>query len=77
MPRLIVREVAEGKGLNQSQLQMRAGVTPALVNRYWHNRTDSVTLSALGKIAQALGVAPGALIVEELEREEENKSNVH
>ena len=65
MTRLIVREIAEKQGLNQSQLQMRAGVTPALLNRYWRNTTDSVTLEALGKIARALGVEPGALIVED------------
>jgi transcriptional regulator with XRE-family HTH domain len=73
MPRLIVKELAEKQGLNQSQLQMKAGVTPALVNRYWHNKTDSVTLSELGKIADALGVEPGALIVKE-EQERGNMS---
>jgi len=62
--RLIIKEVAEQQGLNQSQLQIKAGVTPALLNRYWRNRTDSVTLEALGKIARALGVKPGDLIVE-------------
>ena len=67
MPRLIVKEIATQQGFNQSQLQMRANVTPALLNRYWRNITDSITLSELGKIARALGVAPGALIVEDSE----------
>lgn len=70
MVRLVIKEIAEKQGLNQSQLQMKAGVTPALLNRYWRNTTDSVTLEALSKIARALGVQPGDLIVEEEARVE-------
>jgi transcriptional regulator with XRE-family HTH domain len=65
--RLIIDELAKQQGLNQSQLQIKAGVTPALLNRYWRNITDSVTLSELTKIAHALGVKPGDLIVEDSE----------
>ena len=65
MVRLIIKEIAEKQGLNQSRLQIKAGVTPALLNRYWRNATESVTLEALSKIARALGVKPGDLIVEE------------
>lgn len=64
MPRLIIKELAEEQGLNQSQLQIKAGVTPALMNRYWRNTAGKVTLSKLGKIARALGVATGALITD-------------
>ena len=67
MPRLIIKEIATQQGFNQSKLQMRANVTPALLSRYWNNKTDSVTLDELGKIARVLGVAPGALIVEDSE----------
>ncbi len=76
MPRLIVREVAEKQGLNQSRLQMKAGVTPALLNRYWHNTTDSVTLSELGKIARVLGVKSGDLLVDEEEEKQEVEHSV-
>ena len=63
MARLIIKEVARGRGINQSQLQLRAGVTPQLLNRYWNNHTRSVALDQLELIAKALGVRPGELIV--------------
>jgi transcriptional regulator with XRE-family HTH domain len=67
MARLIVKEIAEKQKLNQSQLQIKSGVTPALLNRYWHNTTESVTLEALSKIARALGVHPSELIADDSE----------
>lgn len=63
--RLIIKEIAQRQGLNQSQLQMKAGVTPQLLNRYWHNHTLSVAFEPLARIAKALGVKPGDLIVED------------
>jgi transcriptional regulator with XRE-family HTH domain len=63
MARLRIREIAEQKGIRQSHLQMEARVTPPLLNRYWHNKTDSVTLSALERIAKVLGVKMGELLV--------------
>lgn len=63
MIRLRISEVARSKGLNQSQLQIKAGVTPQLLNRYWHSHTQSVAFEPLEKIAIALGVKPGDLIV--------------
>lgn len=63
MARLRIKEIAEEKKLNQSQLQLKSGVTPPLLNRYWHNHTQSVALDPLEKIARALGVQPGDLIV--------------
>ncbi len=68
MARLVVKEVAEKQGLNQSQLQIRAGVTPALLNRYWRNATESITLVAFSKIARALGVSVRDLLVDDGER---------
>lgn len=56
MLRLRVKELAENKGLNRNQLQLRSGVTLPLLTRYWNNNTESVTLEALDKIARALGV---------------------
>lgn len=69
MIRLIINKVAKNQGLNQSQLQIKAGVTPQLLNRYWHNHTQSVAFEPLEKIAKALGVRPGDLI----EPEEDTK----
>lgn len=63
MIRLRISEVAKSRGLNQSQLQIKAGVTPQLLNRYWHSHTLSVAFEPLEKIAAALGVNPGDLIV--------------
>ena len=67
MAKLIIKEIAKSRGLNQSQLQLKAGVTPQLLNRYWNNNTSSVVLDALDKIAKALGVTPGELIVTDTE----------
>ncbi|HYT33855.1 MAG TPA: helix-turn-helix transcriptional regulator [Ktedonobacteraceae bacterium] len=63
MAKLIIKEVAKSRGLNQSQLGLKAAVTPQLLNRYWNNHTRSVALDQLELIAKALGVKPGDLIV--------------
>jgi DNA-binding Xre family transcriptional regulator len=42
---------------------MEAKVTAQLLYRYWHNFTKSVELEQLERIAKALGVEPGDLIV--------------
>lgn len=62
MIRLRIREVAKQRNMNQSQLQLKAQVTSQLLNRYWHNHTESAALEPLGKIAKALNVKPGDLI---------------
>ena len=67
MLRLRIKEVAEAQGLNRSQLQLKSGVTLPLLNRYWSNNTTEVKLDALYKIANALGVRAGDLIVGEEE----------
>jgi len=71
MAKLQVKEVAERRGINQSQLQIKSGVTLPLLSRYWKNRTDSVNLEAIEKIAKALGVKPGDLIVSDEEVNED------
>jgi DNA-binding Xre family transcriptional regulator len=63
MAKLKIREVAQSKDIKQSHLQMAAAVTPPLLYRYWHNKTNTVDLTELEKIAKALGVKPGDLIV--------------
>lgn len=62
MIRLRIKEVAQQKGINQSQLQLKAGVTPQLLNRYWHNHTQSAAFEPLAKIAKALDVKASDLI---------------
>ena len=76
MAKLIIRHLATKQGLNQSQLQLKAAVTPQLLYRYWHNKTKSVELEQLEAIAKVLGVRPGDLIVpdEELARYGEGSS---
>lgn len=63
MAKLRVKEIAEAKGIKQSHLQISAAVTPPLLNRYWNNKTTTVDLAELEKIATALEVEPGDLIV--------------
>ncbi len=73
MAKLKIKAVAELKGIKQSHLQIAAAVTPPLLYRYWHNKTNTVDLTELEKISKALGVAPGDLIVsdEEFARSEQ------
>ncbi len=49
MIRLRIKEVAQAQGINQSQLQLKAQVTPQLLNRYWHNHTQSAAFEPLAK----------------------------
>jgi transcriptional regulator with XRE-family HTH domain len=69
MLRLRIKELAESQGLNRNQLQLRCGVTLPLLTRYWKNQTESVTLSALERIAHALGVKATDLFVEDQSEE--------
>ncbi len=65
MLRLLIKEEAEKQKLNRNQLQLRSGVTLPLLTRYWNNHTTEIRLDALEKIAKALRVEPGALIIRE------------
>jgi len=67
MARLIIKEIATKQGFNQSRLQLKARVTPQLLNRYWNNNTESVALKQLEMIAKALGVRSQDLIVDDEE----------
>ena len=67
MAKLIIKYLAKKRNLNQSQLQLKAAVTPQLLYRYWHNKTKSVELEQLEQIAKVLGVRPGDLIVPDRE----------
>lgn len=61
--RLQIKEIAQKQGLKQIELIEKSGVTPQLMNRYWNNHTDGVKFEPLEKIARALGVSPGSLLV--------------
>jgi transcriptional regulator with XRE-family HTH domain len=63
MVRLQVKELAQKKGMTQKALAEKSGVTVQLLNRYWNNNIQRVDLEELNKIAKALGVKPGDLIV--------------
>ena len=70
MARLRIKEIAEAKGWNMSQLSRESKQTMGLIRRYWYNqgfqkdRLDEVRLSALEAIAKVLGVSIGELIEE-------------
>jgi DNA-binding Xre family transcriptional regulator len=75
MARLRVREVAESRGLNMSQLQRASRLTMNMIRRYWYNTADgkaegpplaAVYLDALDNLAEALDVEPGELIAPRL-----------
>jgi hypothetical protein len=74
MPKLKVKELAEERGLNMSQLQRKSGVTMPSVRRYWYNTRDGkangeplveINLTVLGAIARALGVVTKDLLSDE------------
>jgi len=54
--KLRIKEIATEKGFNISQLSRKTDLDIGLVRRYWHNRTQSISLPALDKIAEVLGV---------------------
>lgn len=70
MARLQVRDLAEKRGLNMSQLQRESRLTMNMVRRYWYNTADGkeqgeplseVSLQALDVLADLFGVEPGDL----------------
>jgi len=63
MVRLQVKELAQKKNMSQKALAEQSGVTIQLLNRYWNNNVQRVDLEELNKIAIALGVKPGDLII--------------
>ncbi len=67
MARLRLKEIAEERGLNISQVQRQAGLDMGMVRRYWYNEgrkgpLTEVNLVALAKLAEVLGVRPSELI---------------
>ncbi|MBM4188246.1 MAG: helix-turn-helix transcriptional regulator [Gemmatimonadetes bacterium] len=60
--RFCLREVVGRRGLSQSELARRSGLSMATVNRLCTNATTQVSLVTLDKLAAVLQVAPGDLI---------------
>ena len=62
--RLRVKEVAKLKGFSMGKLQRDADVAYNTVKRIFKDPYYVTTTETLGKLAKALGVAPGELIEE-------------
>ena len=60
-----IREVREARGLTQEMLAVRADTRQATISDLETGRTGRVDLDLLERIARALGVEPGELIVRE------------
>lgn len=63
--RVRVRELREALGLTQAELAERADVRRATVNRIENARVTAIDLAVLDRLATALKVEPGFLIVRE------------
>ncbi len=66
--RFRLRELLEEKGMSQSELARRSGVSFQTVNGMVGNRTTRVDLSTLDALSKALGVEPGDLLEREPRR---------
>jgi len=64
MLKLRVREVAESKDINQAQLAWLSHTGVKTIALYWHKKNYQVDLWVLDRIAKALGVPAGSLLIE-------------
>jgi transcriptional regulator with XRE-family HTH domain len=62
MTRLLIREVAEAKGLDIAKLSRRADLAYRTVWQLWNEPERDVTIGTLKKLADALNVSIHALI---------------
>ena len=60
-----LREILEAKGLTQKKLAAISKVSLPTISRMCRNETGQVSLITLDKLAWALSVEPGDLIVRE------------
>jgi len=63
--RLRIKELRQQAGLTQAALADQAGVRAATINDLENNKSRRIELDMLERIAAALGVEPGDLIVRE------------
>jgi DNA-binding Xre family transcriptional regulator len=61
--RFQLSELLAVSGMSQRELARKSGVTLVTINRMCANHTEGVTLRTLDKLAKALDVEPGELIV--------------
>ena len=57
-----LRQIRKGRGMTQTELSSRTGVTVAAISRIENHLTRSIEFETLGKLADALDVHPAALI---------------
>jgi DNA-binding Xre family transcriptional regulator len=75
--RLRLKELAEARDLNISQLQRQSGLDMGMVRRYWYNQgrngqpLTEVNLTALGILARVLDVQPGDLLEQAPDRDDQ------
>ncbi len=60
---LRIKEIRKAKGWTQAELARKAGIRRATVNRIENARVKAIDLDVLEKLARALHVDPGYLIV--------------
>lgn len=60
---LRIKELREAKALSQSELARRAGVRQATLSAIEAGKTRRVDFDVMERLAEALGVDPGFLIV--------------
>lgn len=72
--RVAIKPLREGKGWTQGELAENAGVTRATVNRLENGHPRSIDLDVLERLALALEVAPGLLLVQEPEQPKRRRS---
>lgn len=60
---LRIRELRRARGWTQTELALRAGIRQATVSRLEGNAVSSVKLGVIEKLAAALEVDPGYLLV--------------
>lgn len=63
--KICLKELAEARRLNISQVQRQSGLTITMVRRYWYNKSSSVDLRALAMLTELLQVEPGDLLKRE------------
>jgi DNA-binding Xre family transcriptional regulator len=68
-----IREVAESKGFSRTKLSRRAEINYKTVNELWSNPYRVIDTRVLDRIARALHVPIGDLLVQEPDKEEEER----
>jgi transcriptional regulator with XRE-family HTH domain len=62
-----LKQLREALGWTQAQLSEKSGVPIQTISRWENDRVDSYDRDVLEKLAKALGVEPGFLLVREEE----------